>query len=61
MSGLIPVFFLVHKSIQICCPVVFLGLVFAAHIAQSEEGYFAPDPDILKVQLVRSDTDWQPA
>ena len=61
MSGLIPVSFLAHKASQICCPVVFLGLAFAAHMAQSEEGYFAPDTDILKVQLVRSDTDLQPS
>ena len=37
---------------------VFVGLAVAAHTAQSEEGSFAPNPDILTIQLVRSDADW---
>jgi hypothetical protein len=33
-------------------------LAVVAHTAQSEEGSFAPTPDILTTQLVRSDANW---
>src|SRR5450759_5087943 len=43
---------------HLCLGFVFVGLAVAAHTAQSEEGSFAPNPDILTIQLVRSDADW---
>jgi membrane-bound lytic murein transglycosylase D len=43
---------------HLCLGFVFVGLAVAAHTAQSEEGSFAPNLEILTTQLVRSDADW---
>src|ERR1039458_8938441 len=58
MSGLIPDSCFIQGAMHLCFGFVFVGLAVAAHTAQSEEGSFAPNPDILTVQLVRSDADW---
>lgn len=59
MSSLIPVScFNQTTMLHICLGFVFVGLAVAAHAAQSEEGSFAPNLDILTTQLVRSDADW---
>lgn len=44
--------------LRICFWFVFAGFTVAAHTARSEEGSFAPDLDVLTIQLVRSDADW---
>src|SRR5450759_2697686 len=56
MSSLIPGSCFIQKAIYLCFGFVFVGGV-AAHTAQSKEGSFAPTPDILTTQLVRSDAD----
>jgi D-alanyl-D-alanine endopeptidase (penicillin-binding protein 7) len=58
MSSLIPGSCFIQEAMHLCFGFVFVGLAVAAHTAQSEEGSFAPNPDILTVQLVRSDADW---
>ena len=58
MSSLIPDSCFIQEAMHLCLGFVFVGLAFAAHTAQSEEGSFAPSPDILTIQLVRSDADW---
>jgi hypothetical protein len=45
-------------ALRICFGLVLAGLAIAAHKAQSEEGSFIPDLEILTIQPVRSDTDW---
>ena len=56
MSSLIPSSCFIQKAIHLCFGFVFVGAV-AVHTAQSKEGSFAPTPDILTTQLVRSDAD----
>jgi D-alanyl-D-alanine endopeptidase (penicillin-binding protein 7) len=58
MSNFVPGSYFIHKAMHLCFGFVFVGLAVAAHTAQSEEGSFAPAPDILTTQLVRSDADW---
>jgi hypothetical protein len=58
MSSLIPGSCFIQEAMHLCFGFVFVGLAVAAHTAQSEEGSFAPNPDILTIQLVRSDADW---
>jgi serine-type D-Ala-D-Ala endopeptidase (penicillin-binding protein 7) len=58
MSNFVPGSYFIHKAMHLCCGFLFVGLAVAANTAQSEEGSFAPAPDILTVQLVRSDADW---
>lgn len=47
--------FIQTSTLRICFGLAF---VMAAHPAQSEEGSFAPDLDILPIQSVRSGADW---
>ena len=61
MSSLIPNSCFTQEVMHVCLGVVFVGLAIAAHTAQSEEGSFAHNPDILTTKLVSSDTDWQPS
>src|ERR1035437_4609153 len=58
MSSLIPGSCFIQEAMHLCFGFVFVGLAVAAHTAQSEEGSFAPNRDILTTQLVRSDADW---
>jgi D-alanyl-D-alanine endopeptidase (penicillin-binding protein 7) len=58
MSNFVPGSCFIQQAMHLCFGFVFVGLVVAAHTAQSEEGSFAPTPDILMTQLVRSDADW---
>src|SRR5450756_114361 len=58
MSSLIPGSCFIQEAMHLCFGFVFVGLALAAHTAHSEEGSFAPNPDILTIQLVRSDADW---
>lgn len=44
--------------LRICSGLVLAGLTVAAHKAQSEEGSFAPDLEILTIQPTRSGTGW---
>ena len=57
MSNFIPGSYFIHKAMHLCFGFVFVGLAVAAHTAQCEEGSFAPAPDILTTQPVRSDAD----
>lgn len=45
-------------ALRICFGLVLAGLAIAAHKAQSEEGSFIPDLEILTIQPVHSDADW---
>ena len=58
MSSLIPGSCFTQEAMHLCFGFVFVGLAVAAHTAHSEEGSFAPNLDILTIQLVRSDADW---
>jgi serine-type D-Ala-D-Ala endopeptidase (penicillin-binding protein 7) len=58
MSNFVSSSYYIQEAIQLFFGFVFVGLAVAAHAAQSEEGSFAPTPDILTTQLVRSDADW---
>lgn len=59
MSGLISDSrFIQAAMLRMCFWLIFVGLAVAAHTAQSEEGFFAPDLDILTIQPVRSGNDW---
>ena len=51
--------FIRTTTICMCYGLVFVGLAVAAHTAQSEENFFAPDLDILSVQLAHSDASWR--
>lgn len=50
--------FIQAAMLRMCFGLVFVGLAVVAHTAQSEEGSFAPDLDILTIQPVRSVADW---
>lgn len=58
MSDFISYFRVIRVAmLRMCCGVIFVGLVVVAHKAQSEEGFFARDLDILTIQPVFSGTD----
>jgi hypothetical protein len=59
MSSLIPGSCFIQELISVRFGFVFIGLAVAAHPAQSKEGSFAPNPDILTIQLVSSETEWR--
>lgn len=44
--------------LRIYLGLVLVGLAVVVQTAKSEEGYFAPDLDILSIQTVRSDDGW---
>ena len=50
--------FIQTATLRICLGLMFVGLTVAARTAQSEEGSFAPDLDILTIQPERTDADW---
>lgn len=59
MSSLISGSCLIQAALlRMCFGLVFVGLAVAVQAAQSEEGYFAPDLDILTIQPLRSDAGW---
>jgi serine-type D-Ala-D-Ala endopeptidase (penicillin-binding protein 7) len=60
MFSFVPGSYFIQEAKLLCYGFVFVGLALAAHTAQSEEGSFAPTPDVLTAQVVRADTDWLP-
>lgn len=50
--------FIQAAMFRMCFGLVFAGMAVAAHTAQSAEGSFARDLDILSIQRVPSGTDW---
>lgn len=59
MSSLISSSCLIQVAmLRMCFGLIFVGLAVTAHTAQSEDGSFAPDLDILTIQPVHSDAGW---
>ncbi len=50
--------FIQALMLRMCFGLVIAGLAVASNTALSEEGFFAPDLAILKIQPVRTDSDW---
>jgi hypothetical protein len=52
MSILFPGSYFIQEAMHMCFGFVFVRLAVVAHTAQSEEGSFAPNLDILTIQFV---------
>lgn len=50
--------FIQAVALRICFGLASIGSAVTAHAAQSEEGLFAPDLEVLTLQPARSGTDW---
>lgn len=61
MSSLIHGSYFIQMAMHVCLGFVFVGLAVAANSAKSEESSFASKPDISKIRLISSETDWPPS
>lgn len=50
--------FIQAVALRMCVGFAFIGSAVTAHAAQSEEGLFAPDLEVLSIQPARSGADW---